>query len=196
MNYFVNKILNRIQPQGFCLVVCLLIVSACKNDLSKLPPENTIQDLDNDRATDVTFIKSENGKVKAKLHTKDYVQNQNAKPPYIDMLNGLKVEFFDDSLKLESTLTARTARYYINEQNVIARDSVVVVNSKGDKLQTEELIWNSKLERIFSEKFVRITKDDQINYGEGLEATQDFKWFRIKKLRGSIPVSNTDLPLE
>jgi len=184
------------RPQGIFLVVCFMCLMACNNDLSKLPPDASLKDLDNDRATDVTFIKSENGKVKAKLHTQQFIQNESAKPPYIDMLNGLKVEFFDDSMRVESTLTARSARYYPQEQNVIARDSVVVVNNKGEKLQTEELIWNSKLERIYTEKFVRITKGDQINYGDGLEATQDFKWSRIKKLRGSIPVSNSDLPLE
>jgi len=169
---------------------------SCQNDLSKLPGNEHLKDLESDRASDVTFIYSEKGKTKAKLYTRDFVGNEQAKPPYIDFLNGVKMDMYDDRLQVESTVTARTARYYTQAQNVIARDSVVVKNRKGDKLQTEELIWNQKLERFYTDKFVRITSGDQVSWGEGLEATQDFSWFQIKKQRGSIPVENADFPTE
>ncbi len=172
------------------------VLTGCKNDLSKLPPDVNVKDLDNDRATDVTYIFSENGIVKGRLHTKNFVGNDKSKPPYMDFLNGVKLELFDDSMRIKSTVTAKNARYYTQERNIIARDSVVVKNSKGEKLQTEELIWNQKLERFYTEKFVRITYKNEISWGDGLEANQDFSWFRIKKQRGAIPVENGDLPLE
>ena len=75
---------------------------------------------------------------------------------------------YNDSLMVESTITARTARYYTDQQNVIARDSVVVKNVKGDKLQTEELIWNKKLQRFYTEKFVRMTINGQPSWGYGV----------------------------
>lgn len=190
------KKIKKIQfrPQGLFLVVCFICLNACTNDIKKLPPDTRPKDFENDRAIDVTFIRSEKGKTKAELHTTEFVKNDNANPPYVDMLKGLKVDFFNDSLKVESTLTARTARYYTKSGNIIVRDSVVVVNRRGEKLQTEELIYNQSLERFYTEKFVRITIDNQITYGEGMEANQDFTWFRIKKQRGTIPVSNADFP--
>ncbi|WP_118975497.1 LPS export ABC transporter periplasmic protein LptC [Taibaiella koreensis] len=178
------------------MVVALLSLASCENDLSKLPGKNNLKDLDNDRASDVTFVYSEEGKVKAKLYTKEFIGNENARPPYIDFLKGVKMDMFDDKLQVESTITARTARYYTRDENVIARDSVVVINRKGEKLQTEELIWNKKLERFYTDKFVRITKDDQISYGSGLEATQDLTYVKIKNQRGTIPVANSDFPSE
>jgi LPS export ABC transporter protein LptC len=190
---------NLIQPQSIRFVayfICLCFVSACSNDLSKLPGSTDLKELEYDRAEEVTYLFSEKGKMKARLYTREFVGNDQGKPPYMDFRNGVKLEMFDDSLNIESTVTARSARYYTRDQNVIARDSVVLVNNKGEKLQTEELIWNSKLERFYSDKFVRITKGDQISYGEGLEATQDFKWSRIKKLKGSIPVDNSEFPLD
>lgn len=184
------------KPQGIFLVVCFMVFSSCENDLSKLPANGTAKDLDNDRATDVTFIYSENGKTKAQLHTNEFVGSENSKPPYIDFLKGVKMDMYDDKLEIESTITARSARYYTQEENVIARDSVVVRNRKGEKLQTEELVWNKKLQRFYTDKFVRITKDDQISYGSGLEASQDLSYIKIKNQRGTIPVANSDLPLE
>lgn len=188
-SYFTRK------PQGLFLVVCFMGLSACENDLSKLPGSNP-RDLDGDRATDVTFIYSEKGQTKARLHTNEYVGNEMANPPYIDFLKGIKLEMYDDSLKVESTVTARSARYYTQQENIIARDSVVVVNRKGEKLQTEELIWNKKLERFYTDKLVCITKDGQISYGSGLEASEDLTYIKIRQQRGTIPVSDNDLPLE
>ncbi len=188
----INSFYSR--PQGLLLVVCLLLLSACSNDLKQLPPDAKTKDFENDRAIDVTFIRSEKGKTKAELHTNEFVKNDNANPAYVDMLKGLKVNFFNDSLKVESTLTAHSARYYPRSGNIIVRDSVVVINRRGEKLQTEELIYNQSLARFYTEKFVRITTGDQITYGEGMEANQDFTWFRIKRQRGSIPVDNADFP--
>jgi len=171
----------------------MIALSSCKNDMSKLPPDAN-RDWENDRATDVTFIYSQKGKTKAQLKTKEFIKNDNAKPPYMDMLKHVKVDFYNDSMRVESTLTARYARYYTKSENILVRDSVVVVNERGEKLETEELIWNQKLGKFYSEKFVKITSQGQVSYGDGLEANQDFSWFRINNQRGTIPVDKGDFP--
>ncbi len=188
---------HKSRPQGLFLVVCfmafMIALSSCKNDMSKLPPDAN-RDWENDRATDVTFIYSQKGKTKAQLKTKEFIKNDNAKPPYMDMLKHVKVDFYNDSMRVESTLTARYARYYTKSENILVRDSVVVVNERGEKLETEELIWNQKLGKFYSEKFVKITSQGQVSYGDGLEANQDFSWFRINNQRGTIPVDKGDFP--
>lgn len=178
------------------LVTGLWLLSGCENDLSQLPGNANLKDMDADRAMDVTFIYSENGKTKAKLYTKEFIGNENAKPAYIDFKGGVKMELYDDNLKVENIITAKSARYYNVDGNVIAKDSVVARNAKGEKLQTEELIYNRKLGRFYTEKFVRITGKDQIIWGDGLEANTDFSVVRIKSQRGSIPVNDKDLPFE
>lgn len=184
------------KARNYILAFVLLTLCSCENDLTKLPGNSNLKDLDADRASDVTFIYSEMGITKAKLYTKEFVGNENAKPSYIDFNNGVKMELYNDSLQVENIVTARTARYYNKEGNVIARDSVVARNAKGDKLQTEELIWNRRLGMFYTDKFVRITANGQISWGEGLEANQDFSHVRLKNQRGSIPVNNNDLPIE
>jgi LPS export ABC transporter protein LptC len=195
MSNFKQNILNFFgKPQGLFLVVCFMMLTGCENDLSKLPGNNSLKDLENDRASEVTFIYSEMGKTRAKLYTKEFIGAENAKPPYIDFLKGVKMDMYNDSLMVESTVTAHTARYYTDQQNVIARDSVVVKNVKGDKLQTEELIWNKKLQRFYTEKFVRMTINGQPSWGYGLEANEDLSYVRIKNQRGTIPVNEGDIP--
>lgn len=148
----------------------------------------------NDHAKNVEFIFSKNGYVKAKLTSDLFIQNNEAKPPFIDLKKNLKLVSYDSLLKVESTVTANFARYFPKTGNIIVRDKVVVINQKGDQLETEELIWNQKLQRFYTNKFVRITMDGQITFGEGLEANQDFTWFRIQHQKGTIPVDKAALP--
>jgi len=191
---FYKSLTDYIQrPRGLFLVAFVIFCCSCKNDLKNLPPES-MAGLESDRAENVQFIFSKNGYTKATLSGKEFIKNDNARPPYIDLKKDLRVVFYDTSLQVESTLTAAYARYYPDDGNIIVRDNVVVVNKRGEKLQTEELIWNQKIERFYTDKFVRITMGDQITYGDGLEANQDFTWFLIKHQRGTIPVNKADLP--
>jgi LPS export ABC transporter protein LptC len=171
-----------------------ILVIACKNDpkeIEELVGKNTVQE---DRAYDVTIIYSENGKTKTKIWSKEFVRNDIAKPPFTDMKNGLRVEFFNDSLKVESTLTAKYGRYYEARGNVLIRDSILVVNKKGERLTTEELVWNQSIQKIYTEKFVRIQTPTQVIYGDGLEANEDFSWYQIKNPKGVVQVDKSEMP--
>lgn len=147
-----------------------------------------------EKGYDVTMIYSKMGTVKARLFCKEFIRNESARPSFIDMKKGLHVEFFDDSSKLNSTLSARNGRYYDKEGNIIIRDSVVVHNNKGERLDTEELVWNQKLEKFYTEKFVKVTTPTNVFYGDGMEANQDFSWYRIRNLKGKVQIDKKEMP--
>jgi len=177
-------------------VFLLTVLSAvgCKNnpkEIDALVNKHTIQE---DKADQVTIIYSERGKSKIRMYATEFIRNEVAKPPFVDMRKGLKVEFFGDSTNVESTLTALYARWYEGKGNVLIRDSVVVVNKKGETLRTEELIWNQNVKMFYTEKFVRINTPDQVMYGDGLEANEDFSWYRIKNPKGIVRVNKEEVP--
>ncbi|WP_276134710.1 LPS export ABC transporter periplasmic protein LptC [Polluticoccus soli] len=174
--------------------VGILSIASCKNDPKEIDRLVTKHSPQEDRAEDVTILYSEHGHLKARLYAKEFIRNEVAKPPFTDMKKGLKVEFFDDSLKVESVLTARYARYYEKQENVLIRDSIVVVNKKGERLNTEELVWNQSIRKFYTEKFVRITTPTQVMYGDGLEANEDFSWYEIKNPKGIVQVNKSELP--
>lgn len=147
-----------------------------------------------DRGIDVTVLYSRDGKIQARLFTHELIRNEHANPPFADMKNGLKVEFFDDSAKVKNTLSARNARWYTKENNILIRDSVKVVNDKGEMLETSELVWNQTIAKFFTEKAVSITTPTQIIYGKGMEANQDFSYYKIIKPTGMESVSKTQVP--
>jgi LPS export ABC transporter protein LptC len=111
------------------------------------------------------------------------------------MKNGLKMEFFDDSLKSSSTLTAKYGKYFEQNGNVLVRDSVVIFNNKKEQLNTEELVWNEKIQKFYTEKFIKITTPTQIIYGDGLESNQNFSEYKIINIKGIIGVNKSSIPL-
>ncbi|WP_158605946.1 LPS export ABC transporter periplasmic protein LptC [Taibaiella sp. KBW10] len=179
-------------------MACITLYSTgCTGDtISKSNKVVTKDELTIDRADSVTVIISKDGHTKARLRTKEFVQNEEAKPPYLDMNKGLKVEFYDDSLNIESTLTAKTARFYTANNNILVQDSVFVINNKGEKLLTEQMVWNNELQKFYTQKQVQIIRGTSVTYGTGLEANKDFSWIRIFNQRGTIPVEKDQMPAE
>ena len=100
---------------------------------------------------------------------------------------GLSMEFFDRQGNPTSTLRADYCYYTRKEDLYKATGNVVVKNlENNDRLDTEELFWNEKKEDVFTEKFVRIEKDGEIQTGDGLKAKQDFSYYEILNSKGTI----------
>lgn len=116
--------------------------------------------------------------------------------PFIEFPNTLHADFFDDSLKVESQLSARYAKYFESESKVYLRDSVVVFNTIGDTLFCRELYWDRNLtgHEFYTDKPVRIRTATHIIDGDALDAPQDFKSWHITNGKGFVRVPTSELP--
>ena len=94
--------------------------------------------------------------------------------PYTDFDEGLTVYFYEGSKEPSAQLTSKFAQYLESERLWVVRDSVVAINTRGEILETELLYWDEVKELIYTDKFVRITQDDQIITGRGLESDPQF----------------------
>ena len=189
-----NTSMRRYSP--WCLLLAVLSLVSCHNDIKKIKETIDSSMLNTERADSVTIIYSKEGNTKAQMFAKTFNHVQDAKPPYIEMKNGLRVLFYNDSMQLQSTLLAKYGRYFEQNGNVLVRDSVVVFNIKREQLNTEELIWNEKLQKFFTQKFVKITTPTQIIYGNGLESNQNFTDYTILQVKGIIGVKPSNLPVQ
>src|ERR1019366_8491527 len=86
--------------------ILFMVIAACKNDIGQIRALTGRSNKQEDRATDVTLIYSKDGKIKLRAFVHDFVRNEGANPPYLDMNTHLKAEFFDDSGVIEHVLTA------------------------------------------------------------------------------------------
>lgn len=135
------------------------------------------------------------GNAKAKLRSPLMLRVQEANP-YVEFPKKLHVDFFSETGTVDSRLDALYGKYLEMESKVFLKDSVKVINIKGDTLYCDELWWDRsrKGNEFYTELPVRIRTKTQIINGVGMEASQDFKSYLIKKVTGIINVANSEFP--
>lgn len=175
------------------LTGCFFIV-ACENDEKKidalLKRKTGIEE-----ALKIETLYSQNGKLKAKLKS-PYMLRYLVDSPYIEFPRTLYVEFFNDTGRVESILTARYAKYRENERKVFLRDSVRVINIiHHDTLITSELWWDQEKQEFYTDKPVEVRQPDKTMFPQnGLRAKQDLSEYYFFNNRGTIVMPKEGLP--
>jgi len=142
-------------------------------------------------------------KVKGKLTAPYMLRYQRSDTPYTEFPRSLHVDFYkvDSNAKanavpiVESQMDALYGKYFQNQERIFLRDSVVVKNIlKGDTVRCRELWWDQHTEKFYTDKPVRIYQKDKILYGTGMEADQNFRWYTITKLTGTVLTKENGMP--
>jgi LPS export ABC transporter protein LptC len=90
-------------------------------------------------------------------------------PTFAEFRSGIKVDIYNGKDKPEAKVTAKYAKCTSNNLWEL-RDSVVVINEKNEKLETELLFWNQEKDHIYTDRFVKITSEDEIIQSIGFES--------------------------
>ncbi|HMI62717.1 MAG TPA: LPS export ABC transporter periplasmic protein LptC [Puia sp.] len=134
-------------------------------------------------------------KVKGKLTAPFMLRYPRADTPYAEFPRTLHVDFYDATMAVESQMDALYGKYFDNQGKVFLRDSVVVKNiQKGDTVRCKELWWDQRSEKFTTDDSVRIYTKDKILFGNGMEADQNFRWYTIKHLTGTILTAGNNIP--
>lgn len=144
---------------------------------------------------DIEGYMSEGALVKGKLTAPYMLRFQKVDSPYSEFPRSLHVDFYNAAKVIESQLDARYGKQYQNQGKVYLRDSVVVKNVlKGDTVHCQELWWDQQTQRFYTDKPVRINTKDKTLFGTGMEADQNFQWYHITHLTGSLLTSQNAMP--
>ncbi len=167
------------------IIFIIGIVCSCKNDISEV--NALTQDVSQPIRTgkNIELIYSEKGNIKIKVKApkmEEFAGDDN----FMEMSEGIEVLFYDSLQKITTTLTSNYAINRIDQNIMEAKNDVVVVNEKKERLNTEHLIWQQDSAKIYTDEFVKITTADEILMGEGLEANEDFSKYKILKIKGII----------
>lgn len=175
---------------AICFACCLL---ACENKMSDIK-QLTDRRTSIEQGYKIESYLSQAGKMKARL-TAPTMKRFQTDTPYVEFPNRLHVDFYNDSLKIESQLFAKYGKYRENERKVFLKDSIVVFNSKGDTIHCQELWWDQQREKFYTDKPVRINQPGRILDGDGLEASQNFDAWTLLKARGPVKMpADSTLP--
>jgi len=171
----------------------ILLCSCGGNDLVKLKTISAkIAATPSVRSSPVRLIYSDSNVVKVKLTSPLMIQYTTDKP-YRELPKGVHIDFLNKQQKVISTVDADYAIQYDYPKEVIAKRNVRVVNKDGIKLNTEELTWDQEKKKIFTDKYVRVTKPDGQYEGDGLDANEDFTRYSFRNFKGKVQMKNDSL---
>lgn len=191
MNYFRYHI-----PSYFktALIFGWFFISSCENSLEDIN-KITSKRIGIETAKGVTIIYSIGDETKSRI-TAPLMLRHEEERPFIEFTKTIHADFFDDSLHVESTMDAHYAKYMEMESKVFLKDSVVVMNRKGDTLYCNELYWdrNRPGEEFYTDKPVRIRTPTEVLDGDGLDAPQDFHNWHLINGRGIVRVNSSEFP--
>ncbi len=169
---------------------------SCENNIDVVNSISTAieKQLPDQSNKNAEILYSDSAIVRAKLIAAK-INHYVGKKPYFELPKGMNVVFYSVSKKVETTLTADYGIGYDNGngmEKMEAKGNVVVINEKGEKLNTEHLTWNALAKKIYTNDFVKITTKDQVIWGDGMEADQDFSNYKIKNVKGEIDIQKNE----
>jgi LPS export ABC transporter protein LptC len=173
------------------LTGCCFVLS-CEND-TKVINDLTKNKVMTEEAKNIESYLSQHGIMRAKL-TAPLMLRVLADTIYVEFSKTLHVDFFNDSAKVESWLDSKYGKYFENLNKVYLRDSVIVINTKGDTLKSPDLWWDQNTKLFYTDKFAQYhTKTSQYYGLKGMEATQDLTSVKFFQGGGTMQVSDSGL---
>ena len=138
----------------------------------------------------VTTLISDSGITRYKIVTEEWIINDKKNPPYWAFEKGVYLEKFDTLFHIDASIKADTAYYYEKKKIWELRSNVQIQSQRGDKFETELLFWDEKKEKVYSDKFIRISQEDKIITGYGFESDQNLTEYQIKNTTGIFTVED------
>lgn len=140
----------------------------------------------------LSIVNSQNGRKSYHFVTPLLEGYTLAREPYREFRKGIKITTYkNDSLsEVDAVLTANYAIYYIDRELWEAKGNVVVEKSDGKTLYTQQLFWNARTKKIYSNVDSKIVQNNgrDVFVGEGFESDEEFKDWRFRRMKGRMEV--------
>ena len=176
---------------AFCAAGMFVLFPSCsgkgKNLADAISENDTLPTMS---SLGVTTLISDSGITRYKIVTEEWVINDKKIPPYWAFEKGVYLEKFDTLFHIDASIKADTAYYYEKKKIWELRSNVQIQSQRGDKFETELLFWDEKKEKVYSDKFIRISQEDKVITGYGFESDQNLTEYQIKNTTGIFTVED------
>lgn len=179
---FINKYKRsiRILPLAILILSFWASCSSDKKEYINAPLDReTMPSMQDDS---VTMLISDSGLIKYKLITKDWESFENVKEPHWYFPEGIYVEQFDTTFQKQVSLKADTAWNFTLKKLWRLKGNVFIENINNETFSTDELFWDQKQQRFYSDKYIEINRPEKLMLkGFGFESNMDMTQYRVFK---------------
>lgn len=165
---------------GLVAIVMLFLYTACGGSETEtvdiqFDPE-TMPSMNTDS---VTTLISDSGITRYKLEADNWQVFDKAKEPFWYFPRGIYLERFDSLFQVEAKILADSAWNYTDKKLWRLKGNVDIRNMEGEMFLSDELFWDQKSQRVYSDKYIQIKRGDTELKGYGFESNQAMTEYRI-----------------
>ncbi|MBI9064080.1 MAG: LPS export ABC transporter periplasmic protein LptC [Marinilabiliaceae bacterium] len=185
-----NSLRTALAASSILLLAVSFGTSCSSNKPEEIKAISNREDLPALSYNELETVITDSGKVKYRFITPEMLSYKYKKEePYIDFPSGFHLFIYDASGEVETQIKCMNAIYYEKPKELWElNNDVQGINAKGEVLNSEQLFWDMKEERLYTDKFVKITTPTQIITGTGLESDQTLSNWRIKNVSGELEI--------
>lgn len=174
------------------MAVVLCFLTGCGNFDSEAP----VKPIDRSKlprmyATNITTLISDSGITRYRITTPVWYIYDRASEPYWSFPKGMHLQRFDAGFHVDAEITCKKAYYYQVRQLWRLDGKVRMINLQGEMFESEQVFWNQREQRIYSDSLIKITQHTKIINGLGFESNQTLTKYAIKKPYGIFPVDKS-----
>lgn len=161
------------------LIPCFFVSCGNKNeDYVDLPYDRELTPTMKDDS--VTLLLSDSGIIRYKMITKEWLIFEKSSDPHWFFPQGIYVEQFDTAFNKQASLKADTAWNYTQKKLWKLKGNVFMRNIKDETFQTQEVFWDERERKIYSEKYIEIHKPDELTLkGIGFESNSEMTKYKV-----------------
>lgn len=173
---------NKLQVRMLIISILILyILISCNNEKKEVIDQpfdrEIIPSIEDDS---VTMFISDSGVIRYKVLTDKWQIFDGAKDPHWFFPEGLYIERFNPLFMTEATIKADTAWNYTLRKTWRLKGNVFIKNIKNETFNTEELFWDEKVQKIYSDKYIEIKRPNKLELkGFGFESNTNMTEYKI-----------------
>jgi len=160
-----------------------IILYSCSNSPQLVKEFIDLEYLPIEEIKEAEMLHTHNGFLRVKVIANTIKRFKDVQPSLI-FSDGLEVIFYNDSGKVQSFLTAESAKIDETNNIMIASGNVVLTSSDNKKLESEELVWDEAKNKIHTNKHIVVTTGREIIEGKGFQSNPDFSKYSISNIQG------------
>ncbi|ROT22124.1 LPS export ABC transporter periplasmic protein LptC [Muribaculaceae bacterium Isolate-110 (HZI)] len=138
---------------------------------------------------DVETLISDSGVTRYRIVTPIWYVYDEVEEPYWRFPEGLNLNKYDNFFRTEATVRADSAIYLKRKQTWQLDGNVSISNVMNEKFLTQQLFWDQRTHKLYSDSFIHIERTDRVLEGYGFESNEQLTRYTIKKVSGIFPAS-------
>ncbi len=177
---------------GYKFIFLLLFVSftACENDMKRVHELTSLSSLPELEINGMVMEYSESGRVNVKVEAV-LAEIYPGKGEYYNFPKGVVLSTYgidEEGASVETSVMKADSAIYFKGNHLEAYGNIELIGKDGIKLNTNFITWDEKKRWISTTDTVYIYENGFKKTSMGIEAKDDFSYYKFIKLTGKIPI--------